>query len=257
MLLTPLFDDSMVRPSWAAYTPCDAAGEAPLLCEIAALLDDATYSKSMRGLLSLIELVQASERGPLDLIPNGALCHEAIETSTGLPIAGTRCNFSGNHLVDTHRSAGMRDFTELMGRARDNNEYWEALVQNKIALQLSKILSRRGMSQTEFARVAGVSPAYVSRVLGGNENLSIKTLVKLTRSIGASLNVSVSLDATSFEAGEGVENVDDTIWQELERIAHKRQGSPKFILSIPQEAGNERVYRRASVETTDLFAAAA
>lgn len=78
MLLTPLFDDSMVRPSWAAYTPCDAAGEAPLLCEIAALLDDATYSKSMRGLLSLIELVQASERGPLDLIPNGALCHEAI-----------------------------------------------------------------------------------------------------------------------------------------------------------------------------------
>lgn len=151
----------------------------------------------------------------------------------------------------------MRDFTELMRRARDNNEYWEALVQNKIALQLSRTLSRRGMSQTEFARVAGVSPAYVSRVLGGNENLSIKTLVKLTRSIGASLNVSVSLDATSFEAGEGVENVDDTIWQELERIAHKRQGSPKFILSIPQEAGNERVYRRASVETTDLFAAAA
>lgn len=152
----------------------------------------------------------------------------------------------------------MSSFNELMSKARQGNEYWESLVQNKIAIQISNILSCKGLSQADFAKVAGVSPAYISRVLGGNENLSIKTMVKLTRAIGASLDVSVSLGLPSFAVEPHKEKDAHIQWRELQRIAHKKHGSPKFRLSIPQEAGNENIYRTTSVvETIDRFASAA
>ena len=61
----------------------------------------------------------------------------------------------------------------------------------KILLQLGEdicgLMRDQGLSRAEVAARLGVSRAYVTKVLNGNPNLTIKTLVKLSDALGRDL----------------------------------------------------------------------
>jgi ribosome-binding protein aMBF1 (putative translation factor) len=63
------------------------------------------------------------------------------------------------------------------------NEAWLERSFN-IALRILGALQATGMSQKELATKTGVSPQQVSKLLKGNENLTLETIAKLEAALG-------------------------------------------------------------------------
>lgn len=73
-----------------------------------------------------------------------------------------------------------------------------------VALLLVSLRQRMHLSQSEFARKAGVSQAYVSQLESGTANPSVRRLNRLLRAVGATLRLSalIEIDTTDAECSE-------------------------------------------------------
>lgn len=77
-------------------------------------------------------------------------------------------------------------------------EHREWLRESKrIALKVLIALKTKGMTQKELSVQMGVSPQYISKLVRGNENFTLETLVKLQRILQIPL-------LASYEKGEGL-----------------------------------------------------
>ena len=72
----------------------------------------------------------------------------------------------------------------LKAKKRDN--YWIEDAKIEFALSFEHFLDKSGMNKAELAKRLDVSPAYISKVLRGDANVTIETMVKLIRAVGAS-----------------------------------------------------------------------
>src|SRR3546814_17090988 len=83
----------------------------------------------------------------------------------------------------------------------------------------------------------------MSRVLSGNENLSIKTFIKLTRSLDLIFDIDIQAAMPDFAhepicaGGQDIVN-----WGLLEDLVPQKHGSPLFKLSKSETAMNEFIY---------------
>lgn len=59
---------------------------------------------------------------------------------------------------------------------------------SRLADGLRRIRTERGMTQTEMARLAGVSPSAISQAEAGHRGLALETLVTLSEALGTSLD---------------------------------------------------------------------
>lgn len=74
------------------------------------------------------------------------------------------------------------------------NEDW-LLLSIKIALKIRSQMEALGINQSELARRMSVSPAQVTKILSGRENLSLKTIAKVEAVLDRSLlEIDNSLD---------------------------------------------------------------
>lgn len=63
-------------------------------------------------------------------------------------------------------------------RFREENKIW--LKESKrIAIKVLKALKQKGLTQKELANDMNVSPQYVNKLIKGNENFTLETLIKL------------------------------------------------------------------------------
>ena len=69
---------------------------------------------------------------------------------------------------------------------RRANKSWIRRSQ-KIAIKILSKMRESGISQTELAHKMGCSQQYVSKILKGQENLSLETISKIEDSLGLSL----------------------------------------------------------------------
>ena len=53
-----------------------------------------------------------------------------------------------------------------------------------IADKIYELIRRKGLSQKEFAHLAGTSEAAVSKWIGGGHNFTLSTLAKISRALG-------------------------------------------------------------------------
>jgi ribosome-binding protein aMBF1 (putative translation factor) len=67
---------------------------------------------------------------------------------------------------------------------REDNREWLALSE-KLALRIRHLLRTKNILQTELAERMNVSPAQVTKILSGKENLGLKTISKIERAIGS------------------------------------------------------------------------
>jgi transcriptional regulator with XRE-family HTH domain len=58
-----------------------------------------------------------------------------------------------------------------------------------VAADLTILLHHSGLARADLARRLKVTPAYVSQVLSGDVNMSVKTLAKFTRALGFQFDV--------------------------------------------------------------------
>ena len=62
-------------------------------------------------------------------------------------------------------------------------EYWFETIQNEIYRQVEVYLRENNLTQSQFAEKLGVTKGYVSQILNGNYNATLKKLIELSLAI--------------------------------------------------------------------------
>ena len=88
-----------------------------------------------------------------------------------------------------------KGFAEFFERAKQNDSYWVEKIKLDFSVQLEKARKTAGMSYADIARSLGKSAAYVTKVFRGDSNLTIESMVKLSRTVGGTLNITVVEEA--------------------------------------------------------------
>lgn len=74
---------------------------------------------------------------------------------------------------------------EEEARWRQENEIWLRLSRS-IALSLIDYMQEKNLTRAELAKELGVSQQYLSRIMSGTENFSIKSIAKIEATLGIS-----------------------------------------------------------------------
>lgn len=84
-----------------------------------------------------------------------------------------------------------KKLTAWIEEGRKSDNFWIEETKLDFALALEKQLKVSGLSYTALAKKIGTSPAYITKVFRGDSNLTIESMVKLTRATGGRLNILV------------------------------------------------------------------
>lgn len=77
-----------------------------------------------------------------------------------------------------------RSFASLFDSLRETDEYWTERAIHEFTEELARWMKIRQLTQVEFARRVGTSQPYITKVLRGNANFTLASMVKLARSLG-------------------------------------------------------------------------
>lgn len=83
----------------------------------------------------------------------------------------------------------MNHVTDLFTEIEQLEEYWESRAQHEFSVKIHEIMHADRLNQSDVAKTLGVSAAYVSSLLAGNRNLSLKTMVRYARKLNRILSV--------------------------------------------------------------------
>ncbi len=96
--------------------------------------------------------------------------------------------------LEKHSTGKTSDFV-ARAREQQKNKSWIRLSKYIAVITLSK-MEELGLNQTQFAKLMGCSQQYISKILKGNENLSLETISKIEEC----LNISFFEPKTSVAA---------------------------------------------------------
>lgn len=83
-------------------------------------------------------------------------------------------------------------FRKLFEEARQYEDYWTEGLALEFTEQISRLMKEKNVSRSVLAERIGHSPAYITKVLRGDANLTIATMVKLARALGAEVRLHLS-----------------------------------------------------------------
>ena len=86
------------------------------------------------------------------------------------------------HFLEEHQSSSPSKFEEE-ARWRQENEIWLRMSRS-VAMTIIDYMQEHKLSRSELASKLGVSQQYLSRILSGTENFSLKTIAKIEASLG-------------------------------------------------------------------------
>ena len=84
--------------------------------------------------------------------------------------------------LEEHKSSTPSRFEEE-AKWRQENEIWLKMSRS-VALAIVDYMQDNNLTRAEMAKVLSVSPQYLSRILSGRENLSIKSVAKIEMRLG-------------------------------------------------------------------------
>jgi len=90
----------------------------------------------------------------------------------------------------------------------------------EFAVNLEKFMERRDISRSDLAAKVETSPAYVTKVLRGDGNLTMETMVKFTHAVGGCLQIQIT------------ENHEDVQWMGV--VRSKPRATSKNIVWAKQ-----------------------
>lgn len=73
-------------------------------------------------------------------------------------------------------------------------DFWIDLARVGFEDDLHRLMTSAGINRTDLAEAAGVSAAFVSKVLNGSTNYTLKTMAKLARAVGGVLQVRLTAE---------------------------------------------------------------
>lgn len=78
---------------------------------------------------------------------------------------------------------------EKINAARGTVDYRLEKILFQLGEDMCLLMEQQGLSRTQLAERMGVSPAYITKILDGNPNLTIKSLLKLSDALGRELTI--------------------------------------------------------------------
>lgn len=103
-----------------------------------------------------------------------------------------------------------KTFTDLYREAERHDDYWIAGLFHDFTESLARRMEEQGVSRAELARRLGTSQAYVTKVLRGNVNFTLATLVKLARAVGAQVRLELCDPASRSARATGTPDLVST-----------------------------------------------
>jgi transcriptional regulator with XRE-family HTH domain len=79
----------------------------------------------------------------------------------------------------------MSRLTEILAKARSSVVYLTESVILDFTYDIERFMESRKLSRADLAKKVGVSPAYITKVLRGEGNLTVKSVVSLADAVGA------------------------------------------------------------------------
>jgi transcriptional regulator with XRE-family HTH domain len=76
------------------------------------------------------------------------------------------------------------DFEELVAELKNSETYDKEVLRSEISDQISRLMDSQEISNAELARRLGKSRAYVTKILQGNANFTLDSLVQIARVLG-------------------------------------------------------------------------
>ncbi len=92
-----------------------------------------------------------------------------------------------------------KSFSALFAAAQAHEEYWTERVIAEFTEELTRWMELQGVSRKELAERIGSSQPYITKVLKGDVNFTLATMVKLARALGAELRIEIRPPASSAE----------------------------------------------------------
>ena len=99
-----------------------------------------------------------------------------------------------------------KSFDDLYQQAEAHDDYWIAGAVHELTEAVFERMEQEGVTRSELARRLGTSPAYITKLLRGQGNFTIATMVRLARALGAELRIELA-PATS-SGGKSASNVE-------------------------------------------------
>lgn len=84
-----------------------------------------------------------------------------------------------------------RKLATYLAERKKTDAYWVESAKLDFAMALEKQIRLAGLSYANLAKKIGTSAAYISKVFRGDTNMTIETMVKLSRASGARLNIEI------------------------------------------------------------------
>ncbi len=85
-----------------------------------------------------------------------------------------------------------RKYKKFLSNAKKSQAYWEGLLSLELTEDIWRIMKKKGISQKKLSNLLGTSEAYVSKLLNGNENLSIKSICKLALALDSAPHIHIA-----------------------------------------------------------------
>lgn len=77
-----------------------------------------------------------------------------------------------------------RGFADLFREAESHHDFWEEQAIITFTEDLCLAMERVGVSRAELARRLGTSQAYVTKILRGNANFTLRTMARIALALG-------------------------------------------------------------------------
>ena len=83
-------------------------------------------------------------------------------------------------------------YRDFLDRVETSPVYWHEGAVIEFTEDLQRRMEEQEISRAELARRMGTSRAYVTRLLGGDANFTLMTMVKLSMAVGGALHLHIS-----------------------------------------------------------------
>lgn len=142
----------------------------------------------------------------------------------------------------------IKSYRALVDAAKETDEYWIESAKHDLAFGLHRQIKRNGMSNAQLAIKLNVKPPYISKVMRGDENLTIESMVKLVRAAGGKLHLQVADQADGVRWFNVIAGRNNIFTGDAEAFRRSQMIKPKQ---------SEQMVIPSHVEEMELYAAAA
>jgi transcriptional regulator with XRE-family HTH domain len=85
----------------------------------------------------------------------------------------------------------MGKYGQMLKRAQESVEYWAQLAMRRFVSEAIRRMDDGAISRAQLAANLRVSPAYVTKILRGDVNFTLESMVKVARAVGGQLDVRI------------------------------------------------------------------